>query len=124
MLRWDDPRVSAVSNMIVFKALPVSLKERNQPISLATVAGRWDSQDPERMWLPMCAVCRGGRQEVLQGPLGSASAPTPQPRGQFFPLLVALAPLSLCGEQAQMVGTPSSALVATVSTCGLADSRG
>lgn len=31
----------------------------------------------------VCRVQGGGAQEVLQGPLGSASAPTPQPRGHF-----------------------------------------
>lgn len=79
--------------MVVFKVLPVSIRERNQPFLLATGAGSWGRPGRERMWLPVCVVCRGGRQEVLQAPLGSASAPTPQSRGQFFPLLVAAAPI-------------------------------
>lgn len=92
--------------MVVFKVLSVSIRERNQPVLLATGAGPWSRRGRERMWLPVCVVCRGGRQEVLQGPLGSASAPTPQPRGAILPSLGSCSPDLLCEEQVPLVGPP------------------
>lgn len=73
------------------------------------------------MWLPVCRVRWGGAQEVLQGPLGSASAPTPQPRRQFLPLLISAALLpSLCGEQAQLVGPPTQGRLLLLSSTPVA----
>lgn len=55
--------------MVVFKVLPISIREGSHPGSLATGARLRGSPGRERMWLPVCVVCRGG------GATGSPAGP-------------------------------------------------
>lgn len=66
------------------------MRERSQPISLASLQDVGAAGGREGVAAGV-SCAEGGAQEVLQGPLGSASAPTPQPRGQFLPLLISAA---------------------------------